>query len=153
MNTVVPAHALSRGGAETGSEATSGFYYLRLRDDGAVLCRTSVKRRQRRGDDDGTGSDEPAQVAARNLILLLEQRDITCGSVTGNYVTPARPTRGRPHLLHDQRVHHVEHIPGHPHGPVLSEERSALEAEREGSSAVGQEIEPAANTEVDTDLL
>lgn len=43
--------------------------------DGAVLWRAPVKRGQRRGHDDGTGSDETTQVTAGDLILLLKQPD------------------------------------------------------------------------------
>lgn len=34
------------------------------------------------------------------------------------------------HLLHHQRVHDVEDVPGQPDGAVLREEGSALEAQR-----------------------
>lgn len=47
------------------------------------------------------------------------------------------------HLFHDKRVHHVEDVPRHPHGPVLVEEGSALKAERQRRPSIGQQIKPS----------
>ena len=45
--------------------------YLGFRDDGSVLRGTAVACGQRGRHDDGTGSNEPAEVTARDLVLLL----------------------------------------------------------------------------------
>ena len=45
--------------------------YLGFRDDGSVLRGAAVACGQRRRHDDGTGPDEPAEVTAGDLVLLL----------------------------------------------------------------------------------
>lgn len=89
--------------------------HLRLGDDGAVLGGRPEEGGQRGGDDEGAGPHEAAQVAAGDVVLL---------------------------LLHHQGVHHVEDVPGDPHGAVLGEEGRALETQGEGGSAVSQQVEP-----------
>lgn len=59
---------------QTGLSVSSGACcYLRLGDDGAVLRSATVEGGQRRCHDDGTRPHEATEVAARDLVLLLEQ--------------------------------------------------------------------------------
>lgn len=60
------------------------------------------------------------------------------------------PGAAAAHLLHDQRVHHVEHVPGYPHRSVLVEEGGAFKAESERRPSVGQEVEPSGQKNSET---
>lgn len=114
-----------------------GRCYLCFRYDGAVPSCAPVKPGDERSDDDRTGPDETAEVTAWNVVPLLNRESQPVCSFK-----PFSRGRGAAHLFHDKRVHHVEHVPRYPHGPVLVEERSPLKAEREGGAAVRQEIKP-----------
>ena len=89
--------------------------HLRLGDDGTVLWGRLVQGGEGRGQDERVGSEQASQVAAGDVVLL---------------------------PLHHHRVHHVEHVPGQPHGAVQRGERGALVTQRQGGAAVGQEVEP-----------
>lgn len=89
--------------------------HLCLGDDGTVLWRRLVQRGEGRGQDEGVGSDEACKVAAGDVVLF---------------------------PLHHHRVHHVEDVPGEPHGAVQRGERGALVTQSQRGSAVRQEVEP-----------
>lgn len=98
-----------------------------------------MKLGDERSNNAGTRSDKPTEVAAGNVVPLLW---VTARSEEGP-ASLAQTRRVAAHLLHDKRVHHVEHVPRHPHGPVLVEEGSAFKAERQRRSSVRQKIKPS----------
>lgn len=89
--------------------------HLRLGNDRSVLRCRSEEGRKRRGHDEWAGPDEPAQVTAGDVVLL---------------------------FLQHQCVHHVKHVPWHPHGSLLRQEGSALKTQSQRRAAIGQDVEP-----------
>lgn len=92
--------------------------HLGLGNNGTVLWGALVESGEGRGQDEGVGPDQAGEVAAGDVVFF---------------------------PFHHHCVHHMENVPGQPHGTVHRGERSTLVTQRQRGAAIGQEVKPLHN--------